>query len=329
MKGPETLQAPGGVSARPTFVMRQKTILIRGVPTQFAAVEVNGQNFIISGKMLKTANLGEEGALWLEDVDDPETVIAVLKSCPAKIDMLRFWQRIPESEAKFQYYKEWRYIAALPISTYEHWCQKQVNRNVRRNIKKASAQGVVVSEVPFTDDLARGIMGVFNQSPVRRGKPFWHYGKDFETVKREMGQDMKESIFIAAHYQGELIGIIKLYFADRYAMVTLILDKTAHRDKAPMNGMIAKAVEICAARGVPFMTYTVWRRGTQREFLERNGFTRIPVPEYFIPLSWRGRLALLLRLHRGPRGLLPEKTLVWLLAMRAKWYAMRYPQQGA
>jgi hypothetical protein len=329
MKGPPTLPPTGGVSARPAFVMQQKTLIIQGVPTTFAAVDVNGQKFIISGKLLKTASLGEEAALWLEDVDDPERVIEVLKSCPAKIDMLRFWQRIPESEPKFPFYKEWRYIAALPISTYKHWCEKQVNRNVRRNVKKAGAQGMVVSEVPFTDDLVRGLMGIFNQSPVRRGKPFWHYGKDFETVKKEMGQDMNESIFIGAHYEGELIGIVKLYFADRYAMVTLILDKTTHRDKVPMNGMIAKAVEICAARGVPFITYTVWRRGTQGKFLESNGFTRISVPEYFIPLSLQGRLALLLRLHRGPRGLLPEKALVWLLAMRAKWYAMRYRKQGA
>ena len=33
--------------------------------------------------------------------------------------MLKFWQRIPETEAKFNYYKEWREIAAIPITTYQ------------------------------------------------------------------------------------------------------------------------------------------------------------------------------------------------------------------
>ena len=81
--------------------MQQKTIIIQGVPTLFDAVDVGGQKFVISGKLLKTASLGEEQTLWLEDVEDPEAAINALKACPAKVDMLRFWQRIPDSEAKF------------------------------------------------------------------------------------------------------------------------------------------------------------------------------------------------------------------------------------
>ena len=41
--------------------------------------------------------------------------------------------------------------------------------------------------------LVNGIIGIFNQSPVRRGKPFWHYGKDFDTVKKEMSLGLRES----------------------------------------------------------------------------------------------------------------------------------------
>ena len=122
-----------------------------------------------------------------------------------------------------------------------------------------------------------------------------------------MSLDLKESIFITAYYEGELIGFIKLMLADKYAMITLILDKTAHRDKAPMNGMIAKAVEICAERNIPYITYTVWRRGEHGQFQESNGFERIPVPEYFIPLTRKGAIALRLGLHKGLRGRFPRK----------------------
>jgi hypothetical protein len=310
-------------------MMQQQTIVIRGVPVTFDALEVNGQRFTISGKWLKTACLGAERAEWVEDVDHPEAVHKILRSSPARIDMLRFWQRIPDREAKFRYYHEWRHIAAIPVSTYKHWWEKQVTQKVRNKVRKARKQGVVVSEVPFTDEFVRAVMVIFNQTPVRQGRLFYHYGKDFDTVKREMGQDMKESIFLAAHFQGELIGFIKLYFADRYAMITMILDQMAQRDKAPMNGMIDKAVEICAHRGIPFITYTLWRRGDLGKFQASNGFEKMPVPEYFIPLTWKGRLALRLRLHRGLKPLVPEWATEKCLALRARYYDIKHRQKSA
>jgi hypothetical protein len=101
MKTTEALPPPGEISTRPAFTMQQKTILIKGVPTTYDAVDVHGQKFVIAGKLLKTASLGQEQALWLEDVEDPEGAIKALKACPARVDMLRFWQRIPDNEAKF------------------------------------------------------------------------------------------------------------------------------------------------------------------------------------------------------------------------------------
>jgi len=309
-------------------VIYKESIRIRGVPVSFDAVRIQNQTFIISGKVITTAHLtGEEE--WLKDVEDPDEVVRALKTTPVRIDIFRFWQRIPEIEAKFSYYKEWRQIAAIPIKDYNHWLTKQISPSARNKVRKTQKFGVTIQETQLNDELVRGIMEIFNQSPVRRGKRFWHYGKDFETVKKEMSLDLQDSIFITAYHENELIGFIKLYITDRYAMITLILDKTAHRDKAPMNGMIAKAVEACAQRKIPHIAYTVWRRGEHGQFQESNGFEKIPVPEYFVPLTLRGVLALRLGLHRGIRGLIPAQTLIWLLALRAKWYSWKYRHKTA
>jgi hypothetical protein len=302
-------------------VIYQETIRWKGVPVRLDAVRAEGRAFIISGRFIKTAALKYE---WQEDVDDPDRVVRELRACPVRIDFLRFWQRIPETETKYAYHKEWRYVAAIPVTEYKHWLQKQISPKARNKIKKSAKFGVVIEETELTDELVRGIMDIFNQAPVRRGKRFWHYGKDFETVKKEMSLDLNESIFITAYYGKELIGFIKLLFADRYAMLTLILDKIDHRDKAPMNGMIAKAVEICAGRKVPHIVYMMWRRGGHGEFQESNGFERIPIPEYFVPLTFKGAIALRLGLHTGVRGLIPDKVMLRLLALRAKWYATKY-----
>jgi hypothetical protein len=298
----------------------QETIRWKGVPVRLDAVRVENKAFLISGRFIKTAALKNE---WQEDIENPEGVIQELRASPAKIDLLRFWQRIPESEPKYAYYHEWRHVAAIPIPDYKHWLEKQVSPKARNKVRKSTKFGVVIEETQLSDELVREIMEIFNQSPVRRGKRFWHYGKSFETVKKEMSLDLDESIFITAYYKNELIGFVKLLLADRYVLVTLILDKINHRDKAPMNGMIAKAVEICAARKVPHIAYYLWRRGGHADFQESTGFERIPIPEYFVPLTLNGAIALRLGLHRGLRGLIPEKMMVWLLAIRARWYARK------
>lgn len=318
----------GSSKSKRNTVIDKGTIRVRGVPLSLDTVRIKNQTFVISGKLITTAHLTEKDE-WLMDVQDPDEVIRALKTTPVRIDLLRFWQRIPDTEAKFSYYKEWRQIAAIPINNYQQWLTKQISPSARNKIRKTSKFGVVIQETKLSDELVHGIMGIFNQSPVRRGKRFWHYGKDFETVKKEMSLDLKDSIFITAYHENELIGFIKLYITNRYAMITLILDKTAHRDKAPMNGMIAKAVEICAERKIPYIVYTVWRRGEHGKFQESNGFERIPVPEYFVPLTLKGAMALRLRLHKGLRGLIPERTMVWLLALRANWYSLRYRQRMA
>jgi hypothetical protein len=306
------------MSSNTAGALYQETVRRKGVPIRLDAVWTEDKPFIISGRLLRTAALKNE---WQQDVEQPERVIQELKGSGAKVDLLRFWQRIPDSEPKHGYYHEWRDVAAIPVSDYKHWFEKQITRNARNKVRKSKKLGVVIEQTELTDKVVHGIMDIFNQSPVRRGKRFWHYGKNFETVKKEMSLDLNESIFVTAYYKEELIGFVKLLFADRYALLTVILDKLNHRDKAPMNGMIAKTVEVCAARKVPYLVYYMWRRAGHRDFQESTGFGRIRIPEYFLPLTFKGAIALRLGLHRGVKGVIPEKLMAWLLAVRAKWYA--------
>jgi len=296
---------------------------------QSDCVVIGSQAFVLSGSFVKTAGLRRDREEWLEDVQDPDEIIRELKAAPVRVDILRFWQRIPETEPKYAFYHEWRHVAAIPITDYKSWWENQVNANTRRLVRKCAKLGVTVGKTDFDDKLVLGIIGIFNESPVRRGKPFRHYLKDFENVKKEMSADLDKSIFITAYFGEELIGFIKLVFTDRYAMVTMILDKKSHHDKSPVNGMVAEAVKVCAERKISFLTYTLWRKGGHGYFQERNGFQRIAVPEYYVPLTLKGELALRLGLHKGLRAAIPESLKGRLLALRAKWYSLKYPQTTA
>jgi hypothetical protein len=301
----------------------QETVNWKGIQKPVEGVQIDNQTYVISGNFLRTASLKKE---WQEDVTDPKKAIRALKAAPMRIDLLKFWQRIPETEPKYSYYRQFQDVAAIPITTHKKWFEKQINQKARNKIRKAAKLGVEIrEEQQLTDELVRGIMGIYNDSPLRRGKPFWHYGKDFETVKDELSQDMDICSFVTAYCEGELIGFIKFFILDRYARTTLILDKQSRRDKSPMNSLISKVVEICAERGIPYFVYSIWRRGDHGHFQGSNGFIRTPVPVYFVPLTLRGRLAILLRLHdRGIRGWIPERPMIWVLELRAKWYARRF-----
>jgi hypothetical protein len=299
----------------------KETVRSKGVPVTLDAVRVGGQIFIISGKWLRTTELKY---FWQEDVRDPEAVVCALKNSRSKADILKFWQRIPDTEPRYSYYREVQHVAAIPITTYKHWFEKQISQKARNKIRKAAKLGVEIREEELNDALIRGVMGIYNDSPIRRGKPFWHYGKDFDTVKRELSEDLDICRFVTAYCDGELIGFIKFFILDRYARTTLLLDKQSRREKSPMNSLISKVVEICAEKGIPYFVYSIWRKGDHGHFQRSNGFIKTPVPEYVVPLTTKGRLALLLHLHRGIKGWIPQKMMIRLLEVRAKWCARKF-----
>jgi hypothetical protein len=118
---------------------------------------------------------------------------------------------------------------------------------------------VVVRSVPFTDDLVAGIVDIYNETPIRQGRPFWHYGKTFEAVKQMNATYLERSGFLGAFLGDELIGFLKIVYVNRVARLMQIVAKDAHRDKRPMNALIAKAVELCETKNCTDLVYGNYR----------------------------------------------------------------------
>ena len=116
---------------------------------------------------------------------------------------------------------------------------------------------MAVKTVELDDALIQGITEIYNETPVRQGKPFPHYGKDFSTVKSETSTLLDRSEFIGAYHGNELIGFIKLVYLGNIASILNIVSKNAHYDKRPTNALIAKAVEICSQKGISHACSTV------------------------------------------------------------------------
>jgi hypothetical protein len=299
--------------------------LVKGKLTRLRSFVVDGKELIVTGKFTRTATLAEE---WYEDVDAPASIVKGIEQSNQPVDIFSFWQRLPDTTPRHSYHMEWDSIAALPIKSFDHWLKSQLSPTARNKVKKAAKAGVVVKPVDFSDDFVRGMTNIFNETPVRQNKPFWHYGKDTDRVRREFSRYLFREELYGAYCGDTLIGFIFLADAQKYGVLGQIISAVSHRDKAPNNALMAKAVEICGQKRIPYLVYAMWDTGTLGDFKRQNGFEKIDLPRYYVPLTLRGRIVLALRLHHGVAGIVPERLKPYLLRLRRKWYSRRVKANG-
>lgn len=314
-------------SQKHSAVAKTKEIIYdRGRPVNVAGLQIGDTRLVVQGRFLTAARLKDE---WYDELGDPEPIIAALRKYRPGPDIFTFWQRLPDTVPIYSYYHELEALSAIPLKTFEYWWNTQIKSDTRKKVKRPGNRGIEVKVVPLDDAFVRGVMEVFNETPVRRGKPFWHYGKDFETLRHGLSRDLARSKFIGAYDQGNLVGFVKLVRAEgRFANPALIVSKLEGRKKYVNNALLAKAVELCCHDRIPYLTYTIWRRGSQAEFLMRHGFKKLLVPRYWIPLTRKGEIALTLGLHHDIRRRIPDWLMRLLLGIRERVNARRYKLNG-
>ena len=286
-----------------------------------------GQLISIRGRLLRIARLEADKYQFL---DDPEVVLKGLRTCGTRIDLFTFMQRLPETMPKYDYPMEWDNLAAIPVTSFEHWWHKQIGFKARNKARQAVDKGVVIREVPFNEALVNGIWEVYNECPVRQGRRFSHHGKDIDTVYREEATFLESSIFIGAYLGETLIGFIKLVHDQTRFQAGLmnIISMIRHRDKAPTNALVAQAVRSCAERGISYLVYSNYSYGDRerdsvRDFKKRNAFQRIDLPRYYVPMTALGSAAFRLGLHKRFADRVPEPVLAKLRQLRSGWYKRR------
>jgi len=285
---------------------------------------IDGKAVIALGRWIKIARVHEEEWTEGEVVKNPESFIAQLKRPRFPAHVFTFLQKPPDTEPRHRFHFYWDNFAAIHIKSFDDWWQR-LPQESRKNTRRSVKRGVTVRTVDIDDALIQGITDIYNETPIRQGKPFPHYGKDFGTVKREVSTLMDRSSFIGAYHGNELIGFIKLVHMGNIASILHIVSKNAHYDKRPTNALIAKAVEICSQRGISHLLYGRYTYGKKTsspliEFKKRNGFEEVRVPRYFIPLTLWGRVVVGLRLYRGLLGLLPSGVVNFLVKIRSKFF---------
>jgi hypothetical protein len=293
-----------------------------------ALIKLCGRGIKIQGSLVRIARIDGEKFLFL---DAPGPIIDGLHNCGVRVDLFTFMPRLPATSPNHPYPMEMDNLAVLPISTFDHWWTKQIGFKARNKAKQAEKRGIVVREVPFDEILVRGIWEVYNECPVRQGIPFQHYGMNIEEVRKHAATFLDRSIFVGAFADEKLIGFIKLTVDETRTQAGLmhIVSMVGHKDKAPTNALIAQAVRSCAEREIPYLVYSNFayikkEQSSLSEFKERNGFQRVDLPRYYVPLSSVGRIALRFGLHRPFVDRLPEPMVARLREFRKAWYNRKF-----
>jgi hypothetical protein len=300
-------------------------IRLKGRDLQVPSLEIDGRIVIATGRWLTTATVRDEAFVQGPIVPDPGRLIEALKQWEEQPDILNFAQKIGEPEAAFGFHREWDDFAVIRVTTYEDWLKNRVKRDVKENLRRARREGVAVRAVAYTDDFVRGIKELYDETPVRQGKRFWHYGKSFDSIKEIHGTYQDRAEYIGAYLGEELIGFVKMVYVDNFAKTMHVISKERHFHKRPTNALIAKAVEICSDRGLSHFIYGEYNfpgkgKNSLTDFKRHHGFEEVRYPRYFVPLTAKGKLALRLNAHRGVQRHMPAAITHFLLNVRSSYY---------
>ena len=309
-------------------------VRLRGKDLLVPAATVDGTTVVVLDKWLKIATVKDEMFLDRDVVGDPERFVRRLKAQGLKAHVFAFSQQLPDITPRYGYCLDWDNLAVVATDKGDAVWEAGLPQVTRKNIRRAHRRGVVVKAVELDDAFVRGVTEIYNESPLRQGKPFYHYGKDFETIKREVSTFPDSSEFIGAYHGDELIGFIKLVHLGPVASIMHIVSKNAHFDKRPTNALLAEAVRHCSRKGSSYLVYGNYTYGRKTDsslatFKRHNGFEKVMIPRYYIPLTFMGRMIVTCKLHRGVIGILPQSLTSALLAVRARMLGTMVALRGS
>ncbi len=292
---PEWLFKQGGANHRGPFYDVLKSIL--EVDKELDTLQVKKKAFV------KIAHDVQE---YEKNIVPTATFIEKLEN--RSIDIFTFLERkwcCPIPNPPSSWIKTEDNVGLLEIKDYDSWWSN-VGKKTRNMVRRAEKSGVKVTVVEPSGKFAEGVWKIYNETPIRQGRAFPHYGESQDSVAWNISS-AQNSTFISALLQEELVGFIQIIHGDNIAIISQILSMQKHWDKAVNNALLAKAVEVCASKGKRWLMYgRVGNHPSLDRFKESNGFVKFPITRYYLPLTWKGRVAIRLGLHRELKDALPQ-----------------------
>ena len=286
---------------------------------------IEGKKISVSGKVFRSGRLRHE---WCDFLEDGPAAIRTMQQGRSSCDLFTFVYELSDSDRECPYHKETASAAVLSIKSYDDWWDG-IGFKARNKIKKGLKSGVTLRPAELDETFARGVQAIYDETPVRQGRKFYHYGKSAAEIKMELQSFHDRCILIGAYYQDELVGFMKLFKGKNVLRTVHIIAKISHRDKVIMDTLIAQAVKLCDENKAEHLHYGSWTDGGIGTFREKHGFRQVDHPRYYVPLSARGRMMLGLKLHQPLKSRLPTSWIDPIARIRSRWNTIRFSGASA
>lgn len=221
---------------------------------------------------------------------------------------------------------EWDNRSCLTLSQPQSWVKKQVAKDVREGLRRARREGVEVREIPFDEESFEAIATLFNETPIRQGKRYWHYGKSARQIGEELSPLAGRSVFVGAFLGARLVGFSQIVRLERLRILRTVhvLGSVQAKRVRPVSAMIEWMVQYGWEQGFERLVYGKHNYGgspndTLAAFKSRHGFRLTPLRVDYHPLSPWGAWFLAAGLHRSPREMIPAELVHTLKGWRARW----------
>ncbi|MFO0450744.1 MAG: hypothetical protein ACK52I_19135, partial [Pseudomonadota bacterium] len=261
-------------------------VRVRGRERRLRTVRVDGREVVVTGRLVRVAALRDE---WYADLEGVDRLAAALRLARAGADVFTFPCRPPDGPDPAAHLRETENCAAIELRGYDHWWTRQIGSKTRALVRKAERAGVTLRVVPLDEVLLRGIQEIYDESPVRQGKPFWHYRRSLAELQRIHETFPDRSEFVGAYLGDELVGFVKLVYAGATANTMHIIARLSRRELPVSNALIAKSVAVASARGARLLVYDRFDYGggsgdSLLQFKRHNGFERLEYARCWVPL---------------------------------------------
>jgi hypothetical protein len=193
------------------------------------------------------------------------------------------------------------------VRTYDEWWDS-IGKKTRNMVRKAEKSGIITKVPPADEKLAEGVWKIYNETPIRQGRTFSHYGVALANV-RDTVLSAKDSTFIGAYLEDRLAGFIQLVYGHEIVIISQILSLQEQWDKAVNNALLAKAIQICATNQHRWLMYgRIGNHPSLDRFKENHGFKKFILRRFYVPLTTKGKIATKFGLHKEIRDTLPSSV---------------------
>ncbi len=285
------------------------------------------------GRVVVRPGLWQTAQLWDEEwqdqpVSDPVALVQQLMRSGRRPPCLRLVGLDAHSRTQLQAFTtcrvRWEDTAQISTQDVESWWAS-LPQETRKNVRRAKRRAVEVRPVVLDERLAQGIAGIYNESPTRQGRTFWHFGKDVRTVLSDNGSYAERSQFLGAYWRDELVGFLKWVKVGDQARIMQILSLQRHHDKRVMTALIAQAVVECHAHGLRSliygrMHYTSASEDALVQFKRRHGFDAVAYPVVIAALTPWGRWCVRMGWDRPWAQHAPARLVGLARGIRRQWW---------